>query len=204
VAVGRLLDEARDALAITAPEANLINVIDLSDPDGEPVITPYLGATLGPSVLVAIDIGGDDNTALDDLVISTIYNAPVEHHLELLRNDGAAAMPLEDIELDGEVARANRVVLKAGGPPLAAAIIRTPTADEFRVADVRSGQPVPVLTVEGLSRGSDYVVGRSHRCRDERLHQHHPGHAGQLQHGTHPRWRICDGHPGVGGKSFAQ
>jgi formylglycine-generating enzyme required for sulfatase activity len=160
VAVGRLLDEARDALAITAPEANLINVIDLSDPDGEPVITPYLGATLGPSVLVAIDIGGDDNTALDDLVISTIYNAPVEHHLELLRNDGAAAMPLEDIELDGEVARANRVVLKAGGPPLAAAIIRTPTADEFRVADVRSGQPVPVLTVEGLSRGSDYVVGR--------------------------------------------
>jgi formylglycine-generating enzyme required for sulfatase activity len=160
VAVGRFLDEGRDAVAITSPEANLINVIDVSNPETDPVITPYLGATLGPSALLAIDVGGDDNTPLDDLLISSIYNAPVENHLESLRNDGTAAVPLEDLELEGELIRANPVVLKAGGPRLAAGLLRTTGDDLFRVADVRSGQVMPVLMVDGLPKGSDWVAGR--------------------------------------------
>lgn len=160
VAIGQLLEEGKDALAVTAAEASLINIFDIGDPDAEPSANMYMGSTLGPNALVALDIGGDGNNGLDDLVTSTVYNAPVEHHLETLRNEGGAGMPLEDLELDGEVVRANPVVLKQGGKVLAAALVRTESVDNLRVADFSSGLAEEALRIDDLPKGSDYVVGR--------------------------------------------
>jgi formylglycine-generating enzyme required for sulfatase activity len=43
---------------------------------------------------------------------------------------------------------------------LAAGIIRTESADSLQVADLSSGQAVEALRIDGLAKGSDYVVGR--------------------------------------------
>jgi len=160
IAVGQLLEEGKDALAVTAPEASLINVIDATDPTVRPSVTPFLGATLGPNAVVAMDIGGDGNTPLDDLVTATVYNAPVENHLETLRNEGGSATPIEDLELDGAVNRPNEIVLQKGMPPVAAALIRNDAGDTFVAADFSTGMANNVLYIPGLPKGSDYLVVR--------------------------------------------
>ncbi len=159
MSIGRFLDANKDALALTAPEANEIAIFDATDPALEPAVTSLMGATLGPNTVLAVDIGGDDNTPLADLVSGSVFNSPVEHHLELLRSDGSAATPMEDIELEGEVNRANPVVLKKGGAVLAAMLIRSEQNDAFLALELGTGKPVEALKVSGLPKGSDYVVG---------------------------------------------
>jgi len=144
VTVGKLLAEDKDALAVTVAEASVIHVIDASDPTVTPELLPVMGATLGPNAVVAIDVGGDDNGPLEDLVTSTVYNAPAENRVETLRNDGGAFMPLDDQELEGQV------------NPL----LRTEQGDVFQAADVSTGDLEVVLRITGLPRGGDYVVGR--------------------------------------------
>jgi formylglycine-generating enzyme required for sulfatase activity len=159
VTVGRLLEEDKDALAVAVAEASVIHVIDVSDPAVTPELMPVMGSTLGPNAVVAIGVGGDDQGPLHDLVTATVFNAPTENVLEILRNDGGMFMPLEELELEGQVNRANAVVLRKGAKPVAAALIRTEQGDTFQAADVSTGEVVEVLRIPGLPRGGNYLVG---------------------------------------------
>jgi formylglycine-generating enzyme required for sulfatase activity len=158
--VGRLLDAKKDALAFTAPEANQINVVDASDPatGAEPVV--MLPATLGPEGLVAVDIGGDGNTPLDDLYVNTVYNTPDPYRLDLLRNTGSEANAIGDFDLSGDLKRPSRVVLKTGGAGLVSSLLRGEKSNTLRVDSVRSGKPETVLTIPDLSTNAVYVAGR--------------------------------------------
>jgi len=97
--VGRLLEEDKDALAVAVADASVIHVIQASDPSVTPELLPVMGATLGPNAIVAIDVGGDDNDPLDDLVTATVFNAPTENRFVILLNYAGSFMPLEDMEL---------------------------------------------------------------------------------------------------------
>jgi hypothetical protein len=158
--IGRLLDPSYDALAFTSPDAGEIYVVDARLPEVGVDPVSYYPATLGPSALVAVRIGGEGSVGLDDLVVGSVYNVPEPYRLDLLRNLGGDAEPIEDFELEGEVRRASRVQLKAGGSIMAAGLIRDEEQQVFQVASLEAGVPEIRLTMYGLSRSAEYVVGR--------------------------------------------
>jgi hypothetical protein len=119
-----------------------------------------MGATLGPNAVVAIDVGGEDNGPLHDLMTATVFNAPTENWLEILRNENGGFMPLVEMELEGRVNHANAIVLRADAKPVVAALIEREQGATFRAVDVSSGEVVEVLQISDLPRGGNYVVGR--------------------------------------------
>src|SRR5438093_3043586 len=61
--IGKLIATNRDALVFTSPDANQISIMDVgsSTAPSRPLLVPFTAA-LGPSTLVALDIGGAGNT----------------------------------------------------------------------------------------------------------------------------------------------
>jgi formylglycine-generating enzyme required for sulfatase activity len=158
--VGRLLDEERDALAFTSPDAAEIFVVDAADRDTASAPVGFAPATLGPSVVVAVDIGGDGNTKLDDLVVGSVYNLPEPFRLDLLRNATGEAEPIDDVELEGELQRLSRVQLRADGDSYAAGFVRGESIQTFGVATLATGEPEVLLTIDDLPHGTEYLVAR--------------------------------------------
>jgi formylglycine-generating enzyme required for sulfatase activity len=158
--IGRLLGMDYDALAFTSPDAGEIHVVDAREPEVAAAPVTYYPGTLGPSAMVALPIGGEGSVGLDDLVVGSVYNMPDPYRLDLLRNTGGDAEPIDDFELEGEVRRANRVQLKADGPALVAGFIRDDEQQVFHVASMEAGEPDVRLSVFQLPHGTEYVVGR--------------------------------------------
>jgi formylglycine-generating enzyme required for sulfatase activity len=159
--VGRLLSGEKDALAFASADANLLTVVDASNSKQPPQPLSLPLTVLGPNAVVALDIGGADNTPLADLVLGSIYNSdPTPNVQQLLRNRAGQFSKLDQSALPGPATRANRVQLKAGGPVLVAALLSGDGADSLHVASFASGQPAPMLEFSGLPTGSDYVLGR--------------------------------------------
>ena len=160
--VGRLLATTNDALAFASADANVVTVVDVSNPKSSvpPALLPL--TALGPNGLVAVEVGGADNTPLHDLVVSSIYNSDPSPNLELLLRDKAGQFSkLSEGPLPGPAVRANRVSLKAGQPEnFAAMLVNADGEDSLRVEDFSSGKPQVALTIPHLPAGSDYAVGR--------------------------------------------
>jgi formylglycine-generating enzyme required for sulfatase activity len=161
VTVGRLLAEDRDALAVTRPDADAIQVLDVSDPAVAPRRVSVIGSAPGPSAVVALPPGADRQPRLHDLVTAAEFpNAPVEHAWEILRPQAGGFQPLSDLELEGQAVRANAVVLGAGARPVVAAVIPGEASDTFQAVAVVNRRLVEVLRVPGLPKRTQYVVGR--------------------------------------------
>jgi formylglycine-generating enzyme required for sulfatase activity len=158
--LGHLLAANQEALAFTSPDDNQITLVDVSSSTtpGRPVPVPFTAA-LGPNTVVAVDIGGDGNTALDDLYVGSIYNSPDPNQATLLRNDGKEFPKLAEAPLAGAALRGNRLSLKAGQPELLCLLVHGDKADTLRIEDLSSGKPVAVATAADLPAGSDYAVG---------------------------------------------
>jgi formylglycine-generating enzyme required for sulfatase activity len=158
--IGRLLAANRDAAAFTSPDANQITLVDISSAtaSGKPVTVPFTAA-LGPNMVVAVDIGGDGNTSLDDLAVGSIYNSPDPSQGVLLRNDGAEFPKLAEAPLAGPAVRGNRVSLKASQPEVVCALVQGDKSDTLHTVDLSGGKPVAVATAADLPAGSDYAVG---------------------------------------------
>jgi formylglycine-generating enzyme required for sulfatase activity len=158
--IGRLLDSSYDALAFTSPDAGEIHVVDAREPEVAADPVSFYPATLGPGALVALPIGGEIGEGLDDLIVGSVYNVPEPYRLDLLRNVGGDAEPIDDFELDGEVRRATRVQLKDGGPTLVAGFIRDDQQQTFRVAGFDTAEPEVRLSMFDLAHGTEFIVGR--------------------------------------------
>ena len=158
--IGKLVATNLDGLAFTAPDANQITLVDASSPTapGKPVNVPF-SAALGPSTIVAVEIGGAGNTPLQDLYVGSIYNSPDANLATLLRNDGAEFAKVGEAALPGAASHGNRFALKTGGRELVVAIIGGEKADALRADDVSSGKLVSVASIGDLPRGSEYVAG---------------------------------------------
>src|SRR5215468_9317866 len=86
--IGKLLASNLDALAFTSPDGTELTILDASSltAPSKPVMIPF-NAAIGPSTLVAVDIGGPGNDPLEDLFVCSIYNSPDANLATLLRND---------------------------------------------------------------------------------------------------------------------
>jgi formylglycine-generating enzyme required for sulfatase activity len=158
--VGNLLAPKIDGLAFTTPDANQINLADVSSPTTptRPIAVPFTAA-LGSSTLIALDIGGDGNTPLADLFVGSILNSPEANQATLLRNDGKEFPKLSDATLPAPAVRANRLPLKTGQPEMACFLLTDDKGDTLRVENVSSGKMTTAATVTGLPSGSEYAAG---------------------------------------------
>jgi formylglycine-generating enzyme required for sulfatase activity len=160
VSVGKLKDAKRDSVALTSADANFVTVVDAANPavPTDPVIVPNVA--LGPNVVIAVDIGGEGNTPLHDLMVSSIYNSdPTPNRVTLFRNNGTAFTQAVEMPAPGSGARANRITLKRGGPELASAIVTDDSGNSLLAGSLDSGRPLPKLSIANVAKGSDYVAG---------------------------------------------
>jgi formylglycine-generating enzyme required for sulfatase activity len=159
MSVGRVLRPEVNGVALVSKDGNQIALLELSSPTtpSAPVDVPFL--LLGPATVVAVDLGGEANTPLDDLVIGSVYNSPDENMLSLFRNRGDTAESITDLALPGTPRRGNPVSLKDGSDAVMALLLDTPGAGTtLRVQSFATGTPVDIASVEGLPSGVEYTV----------------------------------------------
>ena len=160
VTVGRLFDPKKDALAVTAADANRVATAPAALRGQPSPAVPVPFESLGPNSVLAVDIGGDGNTPLHDLIVSSIYNDPDPFKGTLLRNEaGKLETVIGEQTLERQMTRANRVALKTGGPEWAAAILSGDSDGLFAVADLSGPEPLMIASLEGLPKDVAYAVG---------------------------------------------
>lgn len=162
--VGKLLATNLDALAFTSPDGTEITVLDASSTTApsKPVRVPFTAA-IGPSTVVAVDIGGPGNTSLADLYVGSIYNSPEANLATLLRNGTTDFPTLAEVILPGVPTRANPLPPQTGTPDMVCLIVTDEKGASFRVENLRTGKPTPAASVPGLPIGSEYALGRFRR-----------------------------------------
>jgi len=160
VSVGKLADAKYDSLALTSGDVNLMALVSAVNPDIETAPLNIPATTMGPNAITAVDLGGAGNTPLLDLYVASRENAdPTPNRLTLLRNDGKKFSQTAELPLAGEVTRANRLALKSGGPEFVVLISNGDKGNALRVEKLESGKPEEVLSIPGLPKDADYVVG---------------------------------------------
>lgn len=158
-AVGPLLQTTRDAVAVTAPDANRVNLVDLSATNaaGTPVLVTPGG--LGPHTLVALanPLGGFP-PAYNDLLAASSDNDASAERLDLLALSAGAATPAGHFAESGPFDRGNALALSAAAPTFAAGLVRgaTDTLDLWQFTNA----PAVMLAWSNLPPGSDYTFGR--------------------------------------------
>jgi hypothetical protein len=161
VTAGRLRTATVDALAITAPTGNRINVFERGDPNLQARPHSFFTPGTGPDLIVALDIGGGGDTAHDDLFVTSVWNGQTPFVHETMRNNGTQLTLLGSAVSPGNFARGNAVSLKSGTPLMAGVVERGAANDRFRVFDLGTGTPVEaVATTSSLPPGAEYVFGR--------------------------------------------
>jgi formylglycine-generating enzyme required for sulfatase activity len=158
--IGPVLNKDVPALVFTSPDANAFAIVEATAPGTppKPIQSPFTEA-LGPSMIAAVEIGGQGNTPVADLVVGSIYNSPDENLLTLHRNDGASFPKVGEATLAGPVSRANRLALKTGGPEYLCALIREAEASKFVVDDLSGGAAARVIELAGLPKDVEYTSG---------------------------------------------
>lgn len=160
VSVGKLADAKYDSLVLTSGDLNLMALVNAVNPDIEtdPVNIP--ATAIAPNAILAVGLGGAGNAPLLGLYVASAGNAePTPNHATLFRNDGKKFTQISDLPVAGEVARANHLALKSGGPEF---VVMTSTGDKgnsLRVEKLDSGKPEEVLSIAGVPKDTDYVVG---------------------------------------------
>jgi formylglycine-generating enzyme required for sulfatase activity len=159
--VGPVLSKDTPGLVFTSPDANSFSLVEASSQTSPPKPTTVAFTEgLGPNTVIAIDIGGQGNTPVADLVVGSIYNSPEENLATLHRNDAAEFPKIGDSQqLAGPLVRATRVAIKAGGPEYACALIREPEGTRFGLAGLSSGKGLPVIDQKGLPQNIEYAAG---------------------------------------------
>ncbi len=156
VAVGRFLEAKRDAICLAGADANLVTIVDASNPnaDSDPIKVP--NAALGPNTVAAIDIGGTGNTPFTDLYLANVYDPMLQ---TLWRNDGKTFSKIVELPVAGTESRAGTTPLKTGGAEFVTVLSSGEKGNELLVKNLAAGKPEAVLSIGGLPANADYVVG---------------------------------------------
>ena len=150
LAIGQVLQQGKDALVLVSADQNVVLVVDASNREeaSEPVEIEFL--SLGPNSVAALDIGGEGNTPLEDLVIASIYNDPVPTRLSLFHSTGKEFKLLTEVDDQaGRLEWANTWRTKDGKEWLIG-LWRKNETSTLRVLDFRSGKPVEAACVGNL------------------------------------------------------
>ncbi len=160
IAVGRLIDEKHDSLALVAMDATQISLFDASSRSvpTDPVNIP--GTALGPSAVAIVDVGGAGNTPLPDIYVASNLNPdPTPNRVTLFRNAGKTFTQISETPVTGSETHANRFALTTGGPEFVVTISSGEKGDRLQAEKLDSGKLEEVLSIGDLPAGADYVVG---------------------------------------------
>lgn len=161
VTVGRLTHTNHDALAITSADANLLAILESPSPQMGTQPRELVLDVMGPSAVLAMDVGGPDNTPLADLLVVSIYNSPDPNLLSIVRNTGTEWKPLTPITLEQPASRPNRIALGPDLPEVAIGMVGDPP-NELVLGRFDSGQPEQLGNLPGLPARSGYLLARLH------------------------------------------
>jgi hypothetical protein len=158
VTAGHLFGTTRDALAVTAPEANRINILAPTLGAAVAPLSVFV-APVGPTTLVAANLVG--TVAVDDLWVGSALNsAPNPSSFDQFVNNPAGTFSFNvNRHVSAEsYDTASVVVAKTGLVGTIAYMQRGVAADTLRLlSSSEVGAPVR-LTVSGLPDGTDYVI----------------------------------------------
>jgi hypothetical protein len=152
--VGKVLTLFSDSLAITSPDANRINLLDVSNTVVAGLPASVFIPSIGPGGLTAIDIGGTNNTAHLDLYVTSLYNGALPYRETLVRDNGTTNYPLiADNPLAFLRERLNPVLLHTNRVPRVGLFERNTGAsqDTFKLLDFLTNTPTLVASLN-LSR----------------------------------------------------
>jgi hypothetical protein len=157
-AVGRWLATNRDAIAVTAPALNRVNLVDLSGTNtaGTPaVITPN---GLGPhTVLPLADPSGGLAPLYNDLLVASSENAMSAEFLDLMGVTSGVGTEAGQFHETGPFDRGNAIQLMTTTATYAAGVVRG-TNDALDLWQF-TNSPSAILSYSNLPSGSDYAVG---------------------------------------------
>src|SRR5262249_26291722 len=163
--LGKLTALTFDALAITGPDANCVNLITANSPSAAGLPSSIYLPSLGPNLVTAIDIGGGGNTAHDDLYVASLYNGASPYRQTLVRSTGSTNQTvLTDTPLPYLRERGNSVLLHTNRAARLALFERNtaPTNDLFDIFDLSGFGAVSVASIATLRtpRPFEYVSGQ--------------------------------------------
>lgn len=158
VTAGRLLATTKDALAVTAPEANRINL--LAPALGAAVVPQALFISpIGPVSLAASNLNG--TISADDLWIGSAFNsAPNAGSFDQFVNSpiGSLAFAQNRGVSTGYFDRTNNAVLKTSLSGTFGYMERLAASDTFRVLSPAEAAAPVRLTLAGLPAGSAWIL----------------------------------------------
>jgi len=157
-AVGRWLQTTRDAVAVTAPALNCVNLVDLSGTNsaGAPVIVTPLG--LGPHTVVPLaNPQGGVPPAYNDLLAASSDNANSAEQLDLMSINAGVGTEASRYGESGPFDRGNALQLSVTPATFAAGLARG-SKDTFDVWQFTNA-PSVMLSYSNLPSGSDYAFG---------------------------------------------
>ena len=156
--VGRLLQTTRDAVAVTAPSFNEVDLVDLSATNtaGAPsVVTPE---GLGPHTVVTLaDPAGGAAPAYNDLLAASSDNAGSAEKLDLIGISAGVGTETGQYGESGPLDRGNALQLSVTTATFAAGIVRgsNDTLDIWQFTNT----PGVMLSYSNLPDQSDYTFG---------------------------------------------
>jgi len=161
ITAGRLLATTRDTLALTAPEAGRVKLVDLTSPAAQPQLSDWIPAgTVGPLSLAAGQIVG--TSALEDLLLTSTWNGSPENRVRLFINSGGSVFSSHTLlsEISSRVFdRAARVLLATGAMHQVAhlEILNSGSANLRVVALNEVGSPIR-LSVTALATNTHFLL----------------------------------------------
>ena len=156
--VGRLLTGGRDALAFTAPDANRVNVLEAASAGAPASPTAAFPGSIGPNLVVAIDIGGAGNTALHDLFVGSIANSGLlPNQANLLRDNAGSFSSFANNSLTAPTACGDVVRLKTGAANCAGMLLRGGGGDTFRAYDLSGGAFAQAVQLSSLPTNCAFI-----------------------------------------------
>lgn len=169
IALGRLTDSNRMALAVTGPQANRVQILEWTADAVTRPLTLTVGG-VGPAAVAALEIGGAGaDASLDDLAVASLWSgAAAPNRLDLVRALGGGGFsalshsvtPTADDQMTQ--LRAFRASRNPAVKPLLAMIRQSFAGTRFTLSEVFTGAvalDIPSVSRTGIPFGSRYVSG---------------------------------------------
>jgi Tol biopolymer transport system component len=159
-AAGTFLSVSRDSVAVTSPDLNRVNIVDLSNSNAAPSPTIVSPMGIGAHSIAALPLPlGGTVPSYDYMLVASSLNSPPAERLDFLGLNAGVATSTREYEETGAFDRPNTLTLSTGGPTLACGIVRGGTNDAFDIWQF-TNSPGVLLTASNLPTGVDYAFGK--------------------------------------------
>ena len=164
IAIGNYLSPGQNAVAVTAPDFNRINLVSLANTNSatNAVIWPVFG--VGPNSLITLDNPfGLASAAPTNLLVATSHNAGNVELLERMEVYGGNNItPFSPAQFSESslFERGNALALNpSNSPSFAAGLVRGTDADRFDILQFTNAPGGVLLSLTNLPPGGDYACG---------------------------------------------